>query len=578
MRRTSGSNPASTTVVCRHCGSRAGTGASDCPGCGTGGSHTPGGSEGEQTERIRERLQASIGAGYVLLDLLGRGGMGIVFRAREVALDREVALKVLALDPVLAPDAYARFEREAKLAARLDHPSIVPIFSVGGGKGIAYYTMRLIRGGNVEDLIEAGRPLDLHRATAILREVASALDYAHGRGVVHRDIKPANILIGDTGHASVADFGIARALGQSGEVTGMAIIGSPPYMSPEQWRGDELDGRSDQYALGVVAFEMITGRRPFDSPRVQDMLNLHIAGEIPDVSTLRPGIDPGIGAAIRRALAKDSSQRFATNTAFVEALAGRRPVTAVHRVSRGATVPPPRRAKKRRVLMPLALMALVACGTAFAIPQTRPHALQWFALARDQAYATGRDLRESTGIETLVMSAVTPPVGAESTLATVNSDSLDQVIAAMRADTTSFVAALTSDSSEALAVTPDTMGRAPLVTEGPKPAGGYRRSLPDPGYVKVIFNGGFAPVRINGRTYGFTPQVIALDSGAHFVSLNSNAYSPSQIEVKVTPGDTAVALFRVPATAVKRPDSTATPTPPSTPPAAGAPPPVIPPL
>jgi serine/threonine protein kinase len=504
--------------------------------------------------------------------------MGIVFRAREVALDREVALKVLALDPVLAPDAYARFEREAKLAARLDHPSIVPIFSVGGGKGIAYYTMRLIRGGNVEDLIEAGRPLDLHRATAILREVASALDYAHGRGVVHRDIKPANILIGDTGHASVADFGIARALGQSGEVTGMAIIGSPPYMSPEQWRGDELDGRADQYALGVVAFEMITGRRPFDSPRVQDLLNLHIAGEIPDVSTLRPGIDPGIGAAIRRALAKDSSQRFPSNTAFVEALAGRRPVTAVHRVSRGATLPPSKRVKKRRVLLPLAMVAMLGCVTAFAVPQSRPHAMHWWTIARDQAYATGQEIATNAGFATFVIGAVAPPVGAESTLAVVNSDSLDRVIAEMRADTTSSVSSLISETGVTLAVTPDTLDRAPLVTEGPKPAlpGGYRRTLPDPGYVRVTYIGGIAAVRIDGKTYGFTPQVIALDSGAHFVSLNSNAYAPSQIEVTVVPRDTAIAAFKVPATAAKRPDSAASPTPP--PPGAGAPPPAVPPL
>src|SRR6185503_7208833 len=119
-------------------------------------------SEDEQTERIRVRLQESIGTDYELLDLLGRGGMGIVFRAREASLDREVALKVLALDPILAPDAFARFEREAKLAARLDHPGIVPIFAVGGGKGIAYYTMRLIRGGSVDDLIEEGGALDLH--------------------------------------------------------------------------------------------------------------------------------------------------------------------------------------------------------------------------------------------------------------------------------------------------------------------------------------------------------------------------------------------------------------------------------
>src|SRR5688572_27777090 len=178
-----------------------GGGTSGCDRCGTGAPSD--GQTDEQVDRIRSKLQASIGDGYELLDLLGRGGMGIVFRAREIALDREVALKVLALDPVLAPDAYARFEREAKLAARLDHPNIVPIFSVGSGSGIAYYTMRLIRGGSVEELLTQHRVLDLHRATGILREVAAALDYAHARDIVHRVFKPDYILIGETRQSSI---------------------------------------------------------------------------------------------------------------------------------------------------------------------------------------------------------------------------------------------------------------------------------------------------------------------------------------------------------------------------------------
>src|SRR5215210_1195333 len=152
MPRPSAAQSAATTVVCPRCGSRTGAGASGCESCGRA-TTLSGGTPEDQVDRIRGKLQASIGDGYELLDLLGRGGMGIVFRAREIALDREVALKVLALDPVLAPDAYARFEREAKLAARLDHPNIVPIFSVGRGEGVAYYTMRLVRGGSVEDLL-----------------------------------------------------------------------------------------------------------------------------------------------------------------------------------------------------------------------------------------------------------------------------------------------------------------------------------------------------------------------------------------------------------------------------------------
>src|SRR5687767_14350840 len=172
------------STACTKCGAMTATLATACAVCGaavTGGVAA----SAEQGDRMMARIQEKIGDRFRLLELLGRGGMGIVFRALETALDREVALKVLAIDPLFDPDAYARFEREAKLAARLDHPGIVPIFAVGRGAGIAYYTMRLVRGGSLEDLLGQRRVMDLHRATAILREVAAALDYAHARDIVH---------------------------------------------------------------------------------------------------------------------------------------------------------------------------------------------------------------------------------------------------------------------------------------------------------------------------------------------------------------------------------------------------------
>jgi hypothetical protein len=189
-------------------------------------------------------------------------------------------------------------------------------------------------------------------------------------------------------------------------------------------------------------------------------------------------------------------------------------------------------------------------------------------------YSTGRDLGGAEGLVTLVTAATGPAPISDSTLAAVNSDSLDRVIAEMRADTTSSTAGLVVEPGDSFPPSLDTLSRAPLVTEGPKSIvpGGYRRTLPNPGYVRVSFSGGFAPVRIDGKTYGLTPQVIALDSGAHFVSLIGNAYTPSQIEVAVVPGDTVAAVFKVPATATKKPDSTTVPGP------TGSVPPVIPPL
>ncbi len=541
MPRQTASQSAATTVVCPRCGTPVATGTSGCERCGAGSGGAA--TTEDQADRIRARLQSAIGDGYELLDLLGRGGMGIVFRAREIALDREVALKVLALDPVLAPDAYARFEREAKLAARLDHPNIVPIFSVGSGAGIAYYTMRLVRGGSVEELLAQNGVLDLHRATGILREVAAALDYAHAREIVHRDIKAANILMSDTGHASVADFGIARALGQDGEVTGTAIIGSPAYMSPEQWRGDELDGRADQYALGVVAFEMLAGRRPFDSPRIQDLLDMHSAGPIPDLTAARPGADPAAAAAIRRALSKHPSERFPTAAAFIDALTGRRLTTAVQRPSRAVTPPTP--VRRRRVIPALLLMSMIGIGTAFAVPATRPRANELWIIARDQTVATGRDLATRAGI------VLPPPAGAatvgadDSTVPGLNIDSLERVIAELPATQTLTVDAMVDDTTRLPLL--DTLGRAPLATESPEARRNYQRVTgEEPGFVKVTYAGGIAQVRVDGRTYGFTPQVIRVEPGQRFISLIGNAYTPSQFVIDVKAGDTAVAAFRVP--------------------------------
>jgi len=484
---------------------------------------------------------------------------------------------VLALDPVLAPDAFARFEREAKLAARLDHPGIVPIFAVGRGAGIAYYTMRLVRGGSLEDLLGQRRVMDLHRATAILREVAAALDYAHARDIVHRDIKPANILMGDTGHASVADFGIARALGQPGEATGTAVIGSPAYMSPEQWRGDELDGRADQYALAVVAFEMLAGRRPYDSPRLQDLVNAHSEGPIPDLAVVRPGADPSAAAAIQRALSKEASDRFPNASAFVEALAGRRLTAVAQRVSRGAIVAPPKR--KRRVMLPLVVMLAAGAGLAFAIPQTRPQATAVWELARDRTLSHGQDIAARAGIP---LPGVSVPAiataAADSVEPGIDLDSLERVIAELPSAPTSSTAGLIVGDS-ALLVAGDSASRAPLATESPEARRAYQRvDAPAIGYVKVTYAGGIAQVRVDGRTQGFTPQVIRVDPGQHFISLNSNAYIPSQITVDVQPGDTVLAAFKVPTAAAPAAEAAPAAPPPNPVPApVPLPPPPVPP-
>jgi serine/threonine protein kinase len=531
--------------VCTTCGSTVSDPMHPCPRCGAAVSG--GGSPAAQNERMRARLQESIGDAYKLLELLGRGGMGIVYRAREVALDRDVALKVLALDPILAPDAYMRFEREAKMAARLDHPHIVPIFAVGQRQNVAFYTMRLVRGGSLEDLIGAGKQLSLDHVVKLLKEVAAALDHAHRQGIVHRDIKPANVLLGESGHAMVADFGIAKALSNTDSgATGTGIIGSPGYMSPEQWRGSEIDGRADQYSLGIVAYEMLTGRRPFETPQVQDLLRMHLSAEMPPVSHARTGLPDGVDEALRRALSKDPAQRFSTVTAFVDALAGLRPVNAGvtqrgPRFDKRPAPPPPKRGLVG-ALVPIVLIAAV--GAAFAFPQTRDPimlALQP-AIVSVEGLAGVRDVEPSTPDSVAVRDSIA--LAAQLAL----HDSLASAASAISATTAAPLGGDTlalHDSSARGVQSP-----APIGLDTTLLAMAATRTAPrmQYGWLRVVINGGTAPAKIDGVRQGSTPIVRRVEEGEHLVTVEGagDSFLPSQITVTIAAGDTAIAVFATP--------------------------------
>lgn len=539
--------PAGIAGVCASCGATVADATTSCPKCGTAiEPPTP-----EHSDTMRARLQEAVGNAYGLLELLGRGGMGIVFRAREVALDREVALKVLALDPILAPDAYTRFEREARLAARLDHPHIVPIFAVGQRQSVAFYTMRLVRGGSLEELIASGRQLDLEHAVKLLREVAAALDHAHRQGVVHRDIKPANVLLGETGHAMVADFGIAKALSASeAGTTGTGIIGSPGYMSPEQWRGEEIDGRADQYSLGVVAYELLTGKRPFESPRVQELLLMHLQSEVPPLSRARPGLPDSVDAALRRALAKDPSQRFSSVTAFVDALAGLRSATIGTQTQRGPRyerrAPAPTAPRRGVGSALLALLLACVAGGAFVLPQTRDPIM-------DALQPMVRAAEEMSGVQQ------DPAAPADSLLAHPGppADSGAHPAVAMDgvATDTTGVSALgappapdpevvrspygVADPGVQLETADTTLAEHPVTRP---------RSRMQYGWIRVVINGGSAPVTIDGLRYGSTPVVARAEVGQHLVRVlgGGDAFLPSQIGVSVTANDTLTAMFSTP--------------------------------
>src|SRR3954468_7427764 len=255
-------------------------------------------------------LQAALAGEYSLERELGRGGMGIVYLARDVQLNRDVAIKVLPTELASTPAARERFVREARMAAGLSHPHIVPIHRVGEAGGFVFFVMSYVEGETLGERLRTKGPLPPAEATRVLREVAWALAYAHGRGIVHRDVKPDNILLeAGTGRALVTDFGIAYGGKDPGPDTDPGkIMGTAHFMSPEQAASEPLDGRSDIYALGVVGYLAVSGRLPFESPSVPALLVRQATEAAPSVTHAAPGLPPALAQAIDRCLERDPSR------------------------------------------------------------------------------------------------------------------------------------------------------------------------------------------------------------------------------------------------------------------------------
>ena len=269
----------------------------------------------------------SVVAGYRLEEQIGRGGMAVVYRARDVQLGRNVALKLLA--PVLAlDDAFRqRFIRESRAAAAVDHPYIIPIFAAGESDGVLFIAMRYVQGGDVRTLIDTAGPLPAGRAAGIITQVALALDAAHLHGLVHRDIKPANMLLdsvpgsGQRDHVYLADFGLSkRSLSVTGLTSIGQFLGTPAYVAPEQVEGRPVDSRADQYALACASFEMLSGAPPYQGDDDLAVMSAHVSTPPPSLSGQRPDLPPAIDAVIAKAMAKSPADRFPTCIAFALAL------------------------------------------------------------------------------------------------------------------------------------------------------------------------------------------------------------------------------------------------------------------
>jgi serine/threonine-protein kinase len=281
-----------------------------------------------------DSLRTGLAERYRIERELGAGGMAVVYLAHDLQRDRDVALKVLRPELGVASGA-DRFDREIRLAARLVHPNILPLLDSGTTDGRLWYTMPYVEGETLRARLVRERQLPLDEVVRLTSEIADGLEHAHSRGILHRDIKPENILLA-SGHALVADFGVARALADSNDritATGFAV-GTPGYMSPEQSSGDgTIDARSDQYALASVSYEMLAGEPPFTGPTAQAIIARRLSQPAPSIRTIRPAIPASVDAALRRGLSQVPADRFDSTTAFVRALMG---------ASTGAVAPPPR--------------------------------------------------------------------------------------------------------------------------------------------------------------------------------------------------------------------------------------------
>jgi serine/threonine protein kinase len=325
------------------------------------------------------KLDQTLAGRYRVEALLGSGGMAQVYRGTDMVLSRSVAIKVLSSDYSRDPAFVERFRREARAAARLNHPTVVSVYDTGSDDGVHFIVMEFVSGRTLAQILAAEGPLLPERAAAISARVAEALSFAHEAGLVHRDVKPGNVMLTDRGDVKVMDFGIARAASGPGQAITetTSILGTAAYLSPEQAEGKPVDPRSDIYSLGVVLYELLTGQPPFSGPSPVAVAYKHVMEEPVPPSAVRSGVPSALEAIAMRALAKDPSRRYASADlmrADLEAAAGGGtespvPVPDTERQGRDRTetlppvVPPPtRQPPSRRRVWPFVLVALAVAA------------------------------------------------------------------------------------------------------------------------------------------------------------------------------------------------------------------------
>ncbi len=567
-------------VTCSSCGAPLPAGATTCPTCGTAQlpalvaappATPPRPSPSVSSRGLKPvlsnreektvnpvRTQDVLIGRYRLLEKVGEGGMGTVYVAHDLELDRQVAVKLLASNLVNDEEVVERFEREAKLTAKLDHPNIVPIYDVGRHEGRPFIVMKLLAGDTLAGLLRTKGGLTSDETLKLLRQVAAGLDYIHGQGFIHRDIKAGNIFVAPDGLATILDFGILRPKSASAGLTrtGM-VMGTPHYMAPEQAMGiKDVDHRVDIYALAVVLFECLTGTLPFEADSELRLIQMQAHAPPPDIIDRAPWISRPVADVVRRALAKRAEERFNTGAELVKAL------EAAYRVSKGHPAAPPARNPPTLSTATAPSMRKLAEAGSGEVPVVQGSPLPSNLSAEDLARVVGASRRQSllvVGAALLLASGVAVVWRLTSTPAVVPPPPVVLEVpdagAALDAGLASAEPATDAGLEVAVAATPDAgedddedAGSSVVVAVVDDAGKQHPRLLKKNGRINIITTHSgdpyWAQVSIDGQPRGRTPLQLDLPIGLHQVKVERAGFKVENREVRV--GSGKLLVVRIP--------------------------------
>lgn len=559
---------------CFHCQTPIPDASRFCHSCGglvsdpTGGGVATAEMDEASSRELAALVRQELGSEFQLVRELGRGGMAVVYLATEVHLGRQIAIKVLPPELTFGKGAIERFRREARTAATLDHPNIIPIYRVTPGGKLFWYAMKYLEGRSLDSLLEERKRLSLAETIHILEPIAAALDYAHRRKVVHRDIKPANVMIDLDDRAVLTDFGIAKALTAGSLTASGSVLGTPFYMSPEQWTGGELNGAADQYSVGIMSYQMLSGQVPFHSKSIPELLHKHCNEPPPPLEILRPGLPNHVYGAINRALAKEPVERFASVGAFVQGLKRPSPEAATSdapgrdaqpRDAKTRTVAPRERRPRPFATKAVTVTVLIGAAAGGLWVLSRPPEASGPSSARRDGVDTARTPAEPTALAarpTTGQVVVTGlPVGGTISIddrartgTTFDMEAGPHVLR-MQANGFESVDTVFVRAGESVVRpfvvpprTPPTPVASLPATQGPpRPAGVGPQTAVQPSVLVIQTAGGWARISVDGafRLEG-TSHRDTLSPGAHRVRLERSGYTDVDTAVVTRSGETHV--------------------------------------